>query len=98
MNTTLSGNVFKTKTKVFSLVRTKSSVAKNKPIRYLAIGDSITAADASLYDGSKVGCWNYSSAAKQIAMMDDKDLGGNLINVLLIGTFGMKERNFEYKS
>ena len=95
---TLSGKGYITKSSNIDLVKTKASNAKNKQIRYLAIGDSITANQIPKEDGTFVGGWCYPSVAKEILMMDNKDFGDNAIKMLLLGTTNYKETQFTYKA
>lgn len=95
---TLSGSGFKTKTAQTKIISTKISVAKNKPIRYLAIGDSITANQIPNMDGNYVGGWCYPSLAKEIWLKDNIDFKKQLMSMLLIGTTNFKETKFAYNN
>lgn len=94
---TLSGDGYKTKKQSVKLIKVKASVAKNKQIRYLAIGDSITANQKPNMSGQFVGGWCYPSVAKEILLKDNKDFGDNSLDMLLIGTTNFKETYFDYK-
>ena len=93
----LTGNGYKTKTGQCKLIKTKASKAKNISLRYLAIGDSITANQIPNSDGKFVGGWCYPSVAKEMLLMDNEDFGDNSLDMLLIGTTNFKETSFNYK-
>ncbi|SBO15764.1 Hypothetical protein TFLO_1785 [Trichococcus flocculiformis] len=86
MTHVLGGNGYKDKTFAYNLVKTKASNAKNKAIRYLAIGDSMTANNIAQTDGVLRGGGCYNAIVKELAMMDNIDMGDNSIKVALIGT------------
>lgn len=95
---TLDGVGYKTKTKNVNLISTKISVAKGKNIRYLAIGDSITASQIPNMDGNYIGGWCYPSITKEMWLKDNIDFKKQLGNMLLIGTTNFKETKFTYNS
>lgn len=91
----LSGDGYAEHSSDIAVQTTKSSACINKRVRYMAIGDSLTANDIPELDGVKRKGGNMQSCVMELQCMDAKDLGIDT-DFIAVGTTNVVDRSFIY--
>lgn len=93
---TLEGDGYESHNVTFDVVTTKSSVSKDKKVRYLAIGDSLTGNNIADVNGSRNLGGNMQGCVMELQKMDAADLGA-AIDFLSVGAYNIANKSVNYK-